>query len=251
MINFYSGRPGNGKSLHMAMVIYKSLKKGKNVIANFEINERYFEKFVKKHPGKLGHFIYMPPDYWNYNAVGTHRNTEHKVTGSPPGCFLYIEGLKNFALQFHKRNRKGQIIEGQTLLVLDECADDYLFNSRSWNRKDRLAWVQFFRQHRKYGYEVFLIAQDDKSIDKQIRGILQTEHEHRLVNNYKFLGKILGFMAGGKLFVVIQKNYSIKGKDARMKSTFFTAERFYDFYDSYKIFSGTDRLQDDAAADGG
>ena len=61
MINFYSGRPGNGKSLHMAMEIYHAMKKGKNVIANFEINEKYFLKFVKKHPGKLGHFIYMPP----------------------------------------------------------------------------------------------------------------------------------------------------------------------------------------------
>ena len=109
--------------------------------------------------------------------------------------------------------------------------------------------MQFFRQHRKYGYEVFLIAQDDKSIDKQIRGILQTEYEHRCVNNYKFFGKILGFLAGGKLFVCIQKNYSIKSrKDAKMKSSFFTAERFYNFYDSYKIFSGTDRLQNSAGS---
>ena len=93
MINFYSGRPGNGKSLHMAQVIYKSLKKGKNVIANFEINERYFERFNRKHPGKLGHFIYMPPAYWNYNAIGTHRNTEHKVTVSAPvGAAVYVNG---------------------------------------------------------------------------------------------------------------------------------------------------------------
>ena len=239
MINFYSGRPGNGKSLHMAMEIYRAMKKGKNVIANFEINERYFLKFDRKHPGKLGHFIYMPPEYWNYNCIGLCRNREHRVTEPPSGVFSYIEGLKNFALQFHKKNRRGQIIEGQTLLVLDECADDYLFNSRSWNRKDRLAWVQFFRQHRKYGYEVYLIAQDDKSIDKQIRGILQTEYEHRLVNNYKLFGKILGFLAGGRLFVVVQKNYAVKGKNARTKSSFFTAEKFYNFYDSYKIFSAS------------
>ena len=44
MINFFTGRPGNGKSLHMAMIIYAEMKKGKNVIANFEINERVFEK---------------------------------------------------------------------------------------------------------------------------------------------------------------------------------------------------------------
>lgn len=238
MINFYSGRPGNGKSLHMAMEIYKALRSGKNVIANFEINEHYFDKIRKKHPERLGKFIYMRPDMWNYNAIGTARNSEHKMSNPPNGVFSYIEGLKGFAAQFHKRNRRGQIGEKQTLLVLDECADEYLFNSRSWNRKDRLKWVEFFRQHRKYGYEVYLIAQDDMSIDKQIRGILQTEYEHRLVNNYKFMGRLLGFMAGGKLFVYVKKLYGIKKQDARIKSTFFTAEKFYNFYDSYAVFSG-------------
>ena len=36
MINFFTGRPGNGKSLHMAMIIYAEMKKGKNT-ENFKI----------------------------------------------------------------------------------------------------------------------------------------------------------------------------------------------------------------------
>lgn len=226
MINFFTGRPGNGKSLHMAEIIYKQLKKGKNVIANFEINESVFDRFNKRHPGKLGKFIYVP-----------NRDLLNDASRKPiKGRYTYIEGLYAFAEQFHDKNFRGQIIENQTLLVLDECQE--LFNSRSWNRSDRLEWCSFFRQHRKYGYDVYLISQDDKVIDKQIRSILQYEFEHRLVNNYKFFGKMLGFMSGGKLFVCIKRMYGVKSKDAKIKSTFFSGqERFYEFYDSYKTFS--------------
>lgn len=58
-IHFFTGTPGSGKSLHMAMIIDKWLRSGKNVIANFEINEDSFRRFNEKHPGKLGTFIYV------------------------------------------------------------------------------------------------------------------------------------------------------------------------------------------------
>ena len=139
-----------------------------------------------------------------------------KYKAPPKGRYSYIEGLYGFAKQFLKRNHRGQIIEHQAIIVLDECQE--LFNSRSWNRQDRLEWCSFFRQHGKYGYDVYLISQDDKVIDKQIRNILQYEFEHRCVNNYKFFGKLLGIMAGGKLFCCVQRMYGVKSKDARIKS---------------------------------
>lgn len=235
MINFFTGRPRNGKSLHMAMIIYKFMKKGINVIANFEINEHVFDKFKEKHPDKLGKFICMKNIHWLNNSYlyTVDGNGEYKPP--PKGRYSYIEGLYGFAKQFHKRNHRGQIIEHQTIIVLDECQE--LFNSRSWNRQDRLEWCSFFRQHGKYGYDVYLISQDDKVIDKQIRSILQYEFEHRCVNNYKLFGKLLGFAAGGKLFVCIQRMYGVKSKDAKIKSTFFSGQTmFYEFYDSYETF---------------
>lgn len=223
MIYFYTGKPGNGKSLHMAEVIYNNMKLGKNVIANFEINEDVFNKVRKKE--KLGKFIYAPNIDLLTNA---YRNVSNNK-------YSYLDGLYNFALQFHKRNRKGQIIEAQTLLVLDECQE--LFNSRSWNRKDRLEWCSFFRQHRKLGYSVYLISQDDKVIDKQIRSILEYEVEHRRINNYKLFGKIVGLLCGGNLFVAITKWYSKRGKDGHIHSDFFIGrKKFYNFYDSYQMF---------------
>lgn len=246
MIHFFTGTPGSGKSLHMAMIMDKQLRKGKNVIANFEINEHSFDRFNNKHPGKLGQFIYVSNRELLTNAYKPFKDGRRMI--SPPAdSFSYIDGLYGYAQQFHKRNSRGQIIEGQTMLVLDECQD--LFNPRSWNRKDRLKWCSFFREHRKYGYEVYLISQDDTVIDKQIRHILQYEYLHRCVNNYKLFGRLLGFMAGGKLFVYVKRMYGVKSKDARVKSQFFTGQRkYYEFYDSYKTF-GQESAAATAAAD--
>lgn len=222
MIYFLTGKPGNGKSLHMAEIIYNNLRSGKNVIANFEINEPMVYK--GKRAAKMGRFVYESNSYWINSA---YKNNTSR--------YSYLDGLYSFALQYHERNSRGQIKEHQTLLVLDECQE--LFNTRTWNRKDRLEWASFFRQHRKYGFDVYLISQDDKVIDKQIRAILEYELEHRCVNNYKLFGKILGFLCGGKLFVCIQRWYSQTGKAAHISSDFFIGRRkYYRMYDSYKTF---------------
>lgn len=225
MIYFFTGKPGNGKSLHMAEIIYHSLKRGKNVISNIDINPHAFDKV--RHKEKLGQFIYIDNSEWLNNAY-------KKQAGTKPH-FSCIDGLYGFALNFHKTNDRGQIKEGQTILVIDECQD--LFNTRTWNRSDRLEWCSFFRIHRHYGYNCYLISQDDQVIDKHIRPVLQKEIEHRCINNYKFFGKLLGLLCGGKLFIAIERDYTLSGKNAsKMSSEWFIGrKKFYEFYDSYAL----------------
>ena len=230
MIYFINGRPGGGKSLTTAEFIYKALKKGKNVIANFEINMDYFAKC--RHPEKLGRFIHVDNYGWTENA---YRNINPKER-----TFSYIDGLYGFAVNFHLKDLKtgGVVKEGQTLLVLDECAD--LFNSRTFQARDRLAWCQFFRQHRKLGYSIYLIAQDDRDVDRQIRELFQKDIECRCVSSMKIFGKILGFLCGGTLFIRIFRDYTLKktrsSKASKEYSQYFTGRRYFDFYDSYKLF---------------
>lgn len=230
MIYFINGRPGGGKSLTTAEYIYKAIKRGKNVIANFEINMDYFAKC--RHPEKLGRFLYVPNVEWQTNG--------YKGIDPKKREFSYIDGLYGFACNFHRPDHKGRIREGQTLLVLDECAD--LFNSRTYNTRDRLSWCSFFRQHRKLGYTVYLVAQDDGDVDKQIRELLQKEIECRCVSSMKFIGRLMGLFCGGKLFIRIFRDYTLKGtyrkKDAKEGSQFFRGKKYYDFYDSYKLFGG-------------
>ncbi len=222
MIYFYTGVPGSGKSLHVAKDIYDALRTGKNVIANFNVDTGMVKPRRKK---VLGDFLYIPNAQWRDNAY---------LGKSAGQSFSYIDGLVGYAQNYHRKNRKGKVIEGQTLLVLDECQE--LFNSRSWNRSDRLAWCAFFRQHRKYGYTVILISQDDKVIDKQIRSILDTEVFHRKVSDFKLGGFLLALLCGGRLFCAIYRKYGYKKSDAKLESKFYTGRKYYDFYNSYETF---------------
>lgn len=227
MINFYNGRPGNGKSLHMAEEIYNHLRNGKNVIANFEINESMVKPNGNK---KMGIFFYVTNLELQTNIEGYKDYKKSRKIR-----YSYIEALKNFAIMFHERDLQGNIKEHQTVIVIDECQE--IYNSRDWHSPDRLQWCSFYRHHRKYGYDVYLISQDDKSIDKQIRAILEYEFVHRKVNNFGKLGKVMGFLMGGDLFVYVQKWYGVKGKDNKVAKKFFKGKKkFYYLYNTSKIF---------------
>lgn len=216
MIDFYSGTPGSGKSLHVAEKIYWKIRNGGCVVCNFAINTDIFKVFDKKKKLKK-----------NYMR----------------GTCIQIENinldpifLMNYSRAFFKRNKKNQIIEGQALLVIDEC--QLMFNSRSWNSYGRSEWVRFFTQHRKFGYNVILVSQFDRLVDRQIRSLIENEYVHRKMNNYKLYGKIMGLLFGGSAFVAIKYWYPMRTKkDGKLGAEYFGArKRYIEFYNSYKIF---------------
>lgn len=211
MIYFYSGRPGSGKSLHCAKMIDQYHRRGKNVITNFEVNEHF----------------------WDKKKVRENRHLHAPaIIQEVPNANLTVSFLLDFADRYHERNEKGQIKEKQTLLIIDECQT--MFNSRSWNQKGRMDWVIFFTQHRKFGYTVILVSQNKDLIDKQIRGVLEFDYEHRNVKNFKLIGLVLSLLCGGHLFVIPVKWMSNGKQD---HTEFMLASRkYYKLYDSYKIF---------------
>lgn len=208
MIYFYSGTPGSGKSYHVAQVIYDALKKGKNVLANFDVSDDTIKR--KK---KTGYFF-------NLN------NT-----------YLTVPNLVGFCDNFHKYARDGTIIEGQTYIVIDECS--ILFDARTWNDPKRRLWVQFFQQHRKYGYDIFFISQNDRNIDRQIRTMFEYEVKHRKVNNFKLAGRVLGFLSGGALFSTV--SYWYKEKERIRCKLIPCRKKIRKFYNTHKRFDGAMR----------
>lgn len=204
MISLYTGTPGSGKNLHVAKEIYGRLtRKSSNVvIANFEVNRGA----VKDLQGRF----YLFSNY--------HINPD----------LLY-----RFAVEKHKRRADGRIIEGQTLLVIDEC--QILFNSRDWSMKNRMDWISFFTQHRKYGYNIILVTQFDRLIDRQIRSLVEYEVVHRNISNFKTFGFLLSLCFGGHLFIDITKWYSAREKISH--EYFLCLKKYYRIYDSYKIFA--------------
>lgn len=199
MISLYSGTPGSGKSLYAAYVIYARLKVHKRVIANFNIN---YDVFGRKKDDVKPYFTWLD-------------NSE-----------LTPSTLVQFAKENHVLGR-----ESQTLVIIDECA--VMFNSRDISRKDRAEWIVFFQQHRKLGFDIILIAQQDRMLDRQIRGFIEVEYKHRNVRRYKMFGFILSLIFGG-LFVRVELWYGMRLKAG---AEFFVLHRKKaKIYNTYEIF---------------
>lgn len=174
-VDLYSGVPGSGKSLFATYQIIEWLSAGKNVIANFPIDMNFFKR--KRH---VGNFVYLPTDEMN------------------PKYFI------QFANEHHKKSKKAQ-----TLVVIDEAS--MLFNSRTWQKADRSDWIFFLANHRHLNFDFIVIAQLDRMLDRQIRGIIETDYRCRAMKAFGIIGKILNFVTGG-LFAAVPYNMTTKTK---------------------------------------
>lgn len=202
LIYLYSGTPGSGKSLHAAKDIYMKIKiRKQNVIANFNINDNVFNNnpVWRTKPRDLGKFLYVD-------------NSQLSVP-------LLIE----YSKRHHKANK-----EGQTLLIIDEC--QVHFNPREFQKSDRLEWNNFFSQHRKLGFNIILISQNDRLIDRQIRANLEYNVIHRKINNFKF-----GQLFPMKVFVAVTYWYGVRERMG-MEMFLYNKKWGANFYDSYKMF---------------
>lgn len=211
MIYLYSGTPGSGKSYHaVAVIAHKLGRRDKNrVIANFPLT---------------GKKITPRFEYWDNSDIAIGR-------------------LMDYARQHHRLG-----VEGQTLVVIDEA--QCIFNSRDWNGKgvlhsalkrqpdSRMDWIKFFSQHRKFGYNVILIAQSDKMLDKQIRSLIEYDVKHIKMNNGFFFFLPTSFLA-------VEKWYGQRMKLGQ--EVIWYRKRVAAMYDSYALF---DALTDTDSAQG-
>ena len=210
MIWMYTGTPGSGKSLHAAKDILEASFRNQQVIANFPI--RPTKKQRKK--GKL-------PLYWDNSEITVSR-------------------LMEYAMENHVRGK-----EGQTLLIIDECA--ILFNCRAFNEKGRAEWCKFFSQHRKYGYNIILITQWDRMLDRQIRVMAEYNVVHRKANNFQLIGLLLTLLRI-KFFVAVEMWYGVN--EVTSRQFFIYRKKYATIYDSYATFAEFGEAGSAAAADG-
>lgn len=165
-ITLMSGTPGSGKSLHAVFEALDWLKFGKNVITNFPLT---YDKYLKKQ-------IKGDYEYWKNSDI-TPQN------------------LSEYAKEHHKPGTKPQ-----TLVIVDEAS--MMFNARDFGRKDRMEWIYFLANHRHFNFDIILIAQNDKMLDKQIRGLIEYDIKHRSLSNFNFITLLISKLFGGLFFCV-------------------------------------------------
>ena len=196
-MSLYTGTPGSYKSCHATEEIINTLKSGRNVISNYPVD---YTKVLKK--GIKGEFVFID----NFSLTPRY--------------------LVDYAQLHHKSNFKAQ-----TLVVIDEAS--IIFNSREFNRKDRSDWIKFFAQHRHFNYDVLLITQDDKMIDKQIRSFVEYEYKHRALKNYNLITWLISKCFGG-LYLTLEMWYPCK---MRIGSKFCKFRKKYaDCYNTMALF---------------
>lgn len=206
MISLYSGTPGSGKSLHCARTIKNWSRLGYPVIGNFPVD-------LSMH--KRAAYTYCPND---------------EMTPD----FLISYSRQRFGSKAPK--------EGSILLVIDEC--QLLFNAREWQQNGRAKWLSFFTQHRKLGYDIILIAQFDRMIDRQIRSLIEYEFIHRKMSNFGWQGKLMSLFFGGKTFIAVKMWYPLREKIG--SEIFHARKNLYRIYDSYATFDAEAPAQETA-----
>lgn len=162
MIRLFSGTPGSGKTLHAVHVMDWYNRRNKPVVANFELNYSLLKNPLS--------FVLMD-------------DLQRACGGKSSDRFSPDYLVKYSNQYFHGKKIK----EGEILLVIDEA--QLVFNARDWsfNRP----WISFFTQHRKLGYDIIMIAQYDRMIERQIRSLIEYEEKHLKVSN---LGGIWGLI---------------------------------------------------------
>lgn len=184
--------------MHVAERIFTKLGAGRPVIANFPVN-------LDKIKRCRGDFLEVDNDQ------------------------LTPALLMDFSDEYFRKHR---FREDRILLVIDEA--QLLFNAREWQAEGRKEWTAFFTQHRKYGYEIILVAQFDRMLDRQLRSLIEYEFIHRKVSNFGIYGKILSFWTLGKLFIAVKVWYPLKEKVGA--EWFVCRKKYYSLYDSYARF---------------
>jgi zona occludens toxin len=148
MIVMVTGPPGNGKSYYALRKLAEALDKGKPVATNVEMAPDFARTIARSNPVRrlLGRSA--------ASAERIDRQAYHSDT----------------LTELFKLRLRGKG-EGRGVMVLDE-AHGWL-NARDWSGKDRGELVRFFSQHRKLGWDVYLIVQDAEMIDRQVRALIE------------------------------------------------------------------------------
>jgi hypothetical protein len=164
VITAVTGAPGSGKSFYTVRQIALALDAGKSVATNATLVPGWEYVLARRNP--IRHV-------WRGRIEAKAADYRNRL--------YYTNDLQE--LLSIKLGGKG---EGRGVAVLDE-AHEWL-NNRSWKDEDRLSVNAWFAEHRKRGWDVYLITQHIDSIDKQVRDRIENHTHLRNMRNLRIAG---------------------------------------------------------------
>lgn len=202
MIVLVTGPPGSGKTYYTVRKVCDSLERGKFVATNVDFHDGWTDKLAR---GNVLRWL-IP----GRRAAMAERFAERTyVTPNLDELFrLRLPG-------------KG---ESRGVMVLDEAHQ--WMNSRLWKDTDRLRIVQFFSQHRKLGWDIYLVTQDANNIDRQVRSLFEYHAQLRNLKKMRVLGVPVTPV---NLFLCIWKWHAAQGAIVKREAYRLTGRaKYYD-----------------------
>jgi adenosyl cobinamide kinase/adenosyl cobinamide phosphate guanylyltransferase len=164
MIYAVTGAPGSGKSFYTVRAIADALDSGKVVATNATLLPDWETRLARRNP--IRRLIRGRVD----QKVLTYQDRLHYTNDLAELMSIKLAG-------------RG---EGRGIAVLDE-AHEWL-NNRAWKDDDRASINAWFAEHRKRGWDVYLITQHIDSIDKQVRDRVEYHVHLRNMRNLRLAG---------------------------------------------------------------
>ncbi len=215
MIAAVEGPPGNGKSFYAIRKAAMALAEGKVVATNVELAPDAFDRIAARNPLRRG------------------ESRRRRADELRRHCLVTDDLAELFSLRLRGRG------ESRGVMVLDEAHN--WMNARSWSADDRASIVRFFTQHRKLGWDVYLITQDVEMIDRQVRGLAEYVVTLRNLKRAKWGGIPVSPV---NLFLAVWRWHAI-GRTV-VKRELFPLDWTKDLYDTHQLSHGLTEDNDGA-----
>jgi hypothetical protein len=222
MIQIIQGTPGSGKSAVCTVDMLEFLMDGGVVACNYRLVPGWQYALADLNPKvKWGmkDRDETAASYWRRAfRIGTHETvfelSERLRSIIPPG-------------------KDGRMPEGKARLYIDEA--QLLFNTRTWRHNSK--FIEFFTQHRKLGWDVYLVAHSSSMIDSQIRDLIEYEARLRNLNKIKPLGLFPLYPFPAFLSIVRYAGISAGAGEIAWRRLYRLRKEFASLYDSMEVFA--------------
>jgi zona occludens toxin (predicted ATPase) len=217
VIYLVTGPPGSGKSFYAMRKLAEAIDGGKMAATNVELVDGWPEKIAG-----LNKVRYLVPGMRRRRAEEFRRRV--LVSADP------LEVISTRLGEEHKG-------EGRGVMVLDEAHN--WMNSRTWSAAGRDTIIKFFTQHRKLGWDVYLLTQDADMLDKQVRTLFEVHIHLRNMRNARVMGvRLFPF----NFFLAVHTWHS--SDHVILDREFYRLSGVAKLYDSMAMFGGLDELLD-------